>query len=202
MFKTALHENGLFRLPKHIVERLSLQAGDTLCCHMEDRILYVTPEKEFNPTFSPPHWGIRRHSQRVPALPGPVARPGALLDSPIQPAGILLCVPSDDRRDAVYTQRCPKYFLRLQNCYAVDNSCGTFSNGIHIDQLKSSGNAALKDIIDIGFFQGGQTGPGHRDTLAGGHQHVGGIQGGDVFQIDDIGPVRGEKAGIGGQQPQ
>lgn len=54
MFKTALHENGLFRLPKHIVERLSLQAGDTLCCHMEDRILYVTPEKEFNPTFSPP----------------------------------------------------------------------------------------------------------------------------------------------------
>ncbi len=54
MFKTALHENGLLRLPKHIVEHLALQTGDTLCCRMEDRILYVTPEKEFNPTFSPP----------------------------------------------------------------------------------------------------------------------------------------------------
>ena len=56
MFKIALQENGLLRLPKHIVGQLSLQAGDTLCCHMEGRILYVTPEKEFDPTFSPPHW--------------------------------------------------------------------------------------------------------------------------------------------------
>lgn len=54
MFKIALQENGSLRLPKHIVGQLSLQAGDTLCCHMEDRILYVTPEKEFDPTFSPP----------------------------------------------------------------------------------------------------------------------------------------------------
>lgn len=56
MFKIALQENGSLLLPKHIAGQLSLQAGDTLCCHLEDRILYVTPEKEFNPTFSPPHW--------------------------------------------------------------------------------------------------------------------------------------------------
>lgn len=56
MFKITLRENGSLRLPKQIVGQLSLRAGDTLCCHMEDRILYITPEKEFDPTFSPPRW--------------------------------------------------------------------------------------------------------------------------------------------------
>ena len=40
MLKIVIREDGSLRLPEPVMGRLSLRAGDALCCHTEDRILY------------------------------------------------------------------------------------------------------------------------------------------------------------------